>query len=468
MAVNKKYIEPGRGDRQSEAPGNRRINLISFAPVRSFLCSRWYPGIFQWPTLIVFALVIYALLYGPASAHENFGTSMTWVIWWPAIPLLFLLLGRFWCAVCPFATLNDVAQKWVGVNRPVPQFLKKYGIWIIDAIFVLITWADHIFGIVSSPAGSGILLMMIITGVIASGAFFQRRTWCRHLCFLGGLSGNYSRAGAFELRATPEICAKCKSQFCYKGNGTVPGCPMFEFPRVMDTSAECNLCANCVKSCPNDSIRLSPRVPTSELWTVKKPRLEVSVLAMVIMGIVFVQNVTMLDVWGKAQAWIESVLGMSSYSVTFSITFIVAMAIPVLALLLAGWAAGKSNGESASMNFTRFGYSLIPLDLGGHLAHNLFHLLAEGKSAFYTFLTLFGVEVGNYSAAVAGNDTIHFLQLALVGLGTLGSLYAAWRIARGAYPDKPVLPSLAPYAVLIVALAAINVYLFSLPMSMRM
>lgn len=78
------------------------------------------------------------------------------------------------------------------------------------------------------------------------------------------------------------------------------------------------------------------------------------------------------------------------------------------------------------MNFTRFGYSLIPLDLGGHLAHNLFHLLAEGKSVYYTFLTLFGVKVGNYSTAVAGNDTIHFLQIALVGLGTLGSLYAAW------------------------------------------
>lgn len=435
--------------------------------LKAILASKLFPGILQYPTALVFAVIIYELLFGPLSPGRNFGTAMTWVLWWPLIPLLFLLFGRLWCAICPFATLSDLVQKWVGNNRPVPVFLKKYGIWIIDAVFILITWGDHIWGVVESPRGSAILLMMIITGVIAAGAFLERRAWCRYLCFLGGLSGNYSRAGMLELRGTPEKCSRCKVQACYKGNSEVPGCPMFEFPKTMDSTAKCNLCGNCVKTCPNDSIRLSVRVPSKELWFIKKPRLEESFLAIVIMGIVFVQNITMLDIGARFMALIESVTGISSYPLTFTITFLLVMAVPVLALLLTGWLSGTVDGESAVVNFTRFGYALIPLDFAGHMAHNLFHLLAEGNSVLITGLSLFGVNLDK-SAALAGNETIQILQFILIGLGALLSLYTAYRVAKSNYTVGKVMSSIMPVAGLILLLTFINLYLFTLPMAHRM
>ena len=117
------------------------INLMKIPFIKRFVRSRWYPGIFQWMTLAVFSLIVYQLLVGPDAAHDNFGTALTWVLWWPLIPIIFLFLGRFWCAICPFATVSDLVQKLVGNNRPVPKFLKKYGIWIIDALFILITWS---------------------------------------------------------------------------------------------------------------------------------------------------------------------------------------------------------------------------------------------------------------------------------------------------------------------------------------
>ncbi len=98
---------------------------------------------------------MFQLLLGPESAHDNFGTALTWVLWWPLIPIIFLFLGRFWCAICPFATINDLVQKFVGNNRPVPKFLKKYGIWIIDALFIFITWSDHVWGVVENPLRLG-------------------------------------------------------------------------------------------------------------------------------------------------------------------------------------------------------------------------------------------------------------------------------------------------------------------------
>jgi len=441
------------------------LNLLNLKPIKNIFKSQWFPGLLQWPTAFIFAVVVYQLLYGPASAHVNFGTAMTWVLWWPIIPLIFLLLGRFWCAICPFATLSDFVQRWVGLRRPVPVFLKKYGIWIIDAMFILITWADHVFGIVESPFGSGVLLLLIITGVVFSGAFFERRTWCRYLCFLGGLAGNYSRAGAFELRADSDKCSACRDKYCYKGKDGVPGCPMFELPGQMDSSAKCNLCGNCVKVCQNDSVTLTARVPSKELWFIRKPRIEESFLAIIIMGIVFVQNITMLEIWQDAQRFIEGVTGTTSYTVTFTITFIIAMTVPVLALYLTGMLAGLFNKESAISNFARFGYALIPLDLAGHLAHNLFHLLAEGKSVLYTGISLIipGFEGG--SPALVSNEIIQVMQFVLIAMGLAASIYTAYRISKSNFKNTS---SFLPYAALLVILAALNLYLFTLPMSMRM
>lgn len=436
--------------------------------LKEFLRHKWFPGIIQFPVAIIFAFITYELFFGPGSAHANFGTALTWVLWWPLIPLIFVTLGRFWCGICPFATVSDLVQKLVGNKRPVPNFLKKYGIWLIDIFFILITWGDHVFGIVESPRGSGVMMLIIATGVIFAGAFFERRAWCRYLCFLGGVAGNYSRSGAMELRATPEKCAKCTTLACYKGSDKAPGCPMFEVPRTMDNNARCNLCGYCVKNCPNDSITISARIPSKELWFIRKPKLEESFLAIVIMGIVFVQNITMLSVWGEAQTWLEQFLGTTNYAVTFTVTFLIAMAIPVLLLYGASWLGSLTNRETATQNFARFGYSLIPLDLAGHLAHNLFHLLAEGKSILYTGMAFFGMTPLGGSAAIVGMETIQVLQFALLAIGGFTSAYTAYRIAKSNYQASAKRASFMPYVILIGLFVAINVYLFLLPMAHRM
>lgn len=453
-------------------PQNKSVfaggNLLQIKFIDRFMRSRWFPGIIQWPTLILFMVIMFQLLLGPESAHDNLGTALTWVLWWPILPILFLFLGRFWCAICPFATINDLVQKFVGNNKPVPKFLKKYGIWIIDALFIFITWSDHVWGVVENPFGSGVLMLTLTTGVIASGSFFERRTFCRHLCFLGGLSGNYARTGMLALRGTPEICATCTLASCYKGTEKAPGCPLFEFPKTMTSNANCAICADCIKNCPNDSIQLTVRPPTKELWFVRKPRMEEAFLSAVIMGIVFVQNVTMLEVWGGMLKWLENAVGTTNYAVTFSITFAIAIIIPVALLGITSWIAGRFNKATLVENFTRFGYAIIALDVAAHIAHNLFHLLAEGKSIFYTAIALFGQEVHGASPALVSMETIQILQFGLIGLGFVGSLYAAYRISKLNHPNGKAWTTFAPFAVLMVILTAMNIYLFILPMAMRM
>ena len=52
-------------------------NLLSNKWIDRFLRSRWYPGIIQWPTLMIFMVIMFELILGPESAHDNFGTALT-------------------------------------------------------------------------------------------------------------------------------------------------------------------------------------------------------------------------------------------------------------------------------------------------------------------------------------------------------------------------------------------------------
>ncbi|WP_245701252.1 hypothetical protein [Sanguibacter gelidistatuariae] len=237
----------------------------------------------------------------------------------------------------------------------------------------------------------------------------------------------------------------------------------------MEDSANCNLCANCIKSCPNDAIQVRLRKPTSELWFITKPKIEHSYQAMAIMGIVLIQNITMLEVWTDVLVWIEATTGVASYALIFTVAFVIAVTVPVALLTLASRIAAAGNLEDTAMNFARFGYALIPLDVAAHLAHNLFHLLAEGGSVYTAVVALFGVEARGVNPALLSTGTIQVLQFALLGLGVAGSSYTARRIAHRRYRTSARRrATLIPYAAIIALLGAMNVWMFLLPMAHRM
>ncbi|NUU16988.1 4Fe-4S binding protein, partial [Cellulomonas humilata] len=183
---------------------------------------------------------------------------------------------------------------------------------------------------------------------------------------------------------------------------------------------------------------------------------------------VLIQNITMLEVWNSVLAQIEALTGITSYAVIFTVAFAVAVSVPVGLLALASRIAAGRNLEDTKMNFARFGYALIPLDVAAHLAHNLFHLLAEGGSVYYTVANLFGAGVSG-DPALMSTGTIQVLQFALLALGIAGSIYTAKRISYRRYRTAARRRStLTPYVVIIALLGAINVWMFLLPMAHRM
>ncbi len=439
----------------------KKINLLNYVPLKALLKSRWYPLIFVLPTIIIFGIILVQLFFGSLETSYNFGSVMVWIFLWPILPILFLLFGRLWCSVCPMSRVSDEVQKKIGLQKKVPKFLQKYGVWMIIAAFLIITWADTIFGLVESPRNTGYLLLFVFTGVVLMGALFEKRAWCRYLCFLGGLSGNYSMSSALELRTDNETCKSCKTPSCYKGTEKVKGCSMFEYPRTMDSNRFCNFCSNCIKNCPHDAVRITPRPPTSELWFIKKPRFEDAFLATALIGIVVSQTIVMLDVWDPFMKWFENTTGITNFTLAWTIIFAGAMLIPLVLMLILSFIS--SLGKKTLSNFAHYGYSLIPLGLGIHLAHNARHFLGEGRSVIYTSTSLVGFHYsGNLS--LLNMPTIEGIQYILTLLGILGSVYTVYKISLNNQNSKA---SVLPYIVLILVFGAIAMWMYSIPMAAR-
>ncbi len=81
---------------------------------------------------------------------------------------------------------------------------------------------------------------------------------------------------------------------------------------------------------------------------------------------------------------------------------------------------------------------------------------------------MFGQEVQETSPALLDGATIQILQYSLIALGVIGSLYTAYRIARSNYGQGRTWGTFIPYVGLVLLLGVVNIWLFILPMAMRM
>ncbi len=436
--------------------------------LRKMFLSRWYPAHVQLPTTIFFLFIVYFFFFGPLSYGSNPGSVLAWTLWWPLVPLTFILFGRFWCVVCPLPVLGDFIQKFFHPTQKPGRIMTTYGIWITDGLFILITLFDRLYGMVDTPWLSGIVFLLILFGIIVISMHYERRAFCKHLCFLGGVSGNYSMLSGMSIEAKDKkICAACKQKACYFGSGQVEGCPYFNVIPTKPGMRNCTLCANCIKNCPHDNIAVRIRGIASELWSHTNVSFAESFFAKLMVGIVIIQNLGMLAVWSNLQEFVMR-YGVGEH-VSIIILYFTAIALPLIFMAITSTISNRlqTHPLSARDNFAAFGYAFIPVDVAGHIAHNLFHLLEEGKSILGAFIGLITGQV-TMTGPILGASPIKGMQFALIAIGGIGTLYTAYKIAlareqKGVLALKVVLP----HAVLLLFIIAINLFLFTTPMAHR-
>ena len=426
------------------------------------LASRLYPLVLQVPFLILFGLITYFGFFGTIRPGRNFGTVMTWTLWWPILPITLFLFGRVWCAVCPLATVSSLVQRIVHPTRLPGRFLRRYGVALMIVTFVGVTWADRTWTITRSPRATGILLLALLGGAILVSLLYQRRAWCRYICPIGALTGIYATTSVLELRAKEPTCTGCLKD-CYKGNNKAEGCPLYQFPSTMDSNRDCNLCGNCVKACPQGYISVSGRPPGRELWRLTQPMAGEALLAVVMVPMVFMQTFDMSAAWGGYMRWMVERVGIDSYLAVFTITFFASIAIAVglygLASLL-----GSDTRRTWGKSLALFGYAFIPLALAGHIAHNISHLVTEGPRGVQTSLSQVGLHL-NF-VAQSGEQLMAVrpmlpLTLSVLAVGIAGSFFVLWRLGRKEGGNRAIL---AHGTVLLVA-TGLFLWLFLLPMN---
>lgn len=217
--------------------------------------------------LATFVLILGFSFLTPASSAGRTANSLIWSFWEPVLVFSFLFFGRLWCTICPLATVAGFFQRHLSLGRPVPPWMKKYGIFFGSLGLVAIIASEHLFHMTKAPFHSGILLLVLFAGAILFAVIYHRQVWCRFLCPLGLWGGAFAPMSILQLRANPSVCStRCTTQECSKGDGKRPGCPTLHHPLYSSDCHNCKMCFDCLSLCPHDSPKVYARPPLEALW----------------------------------------------------------------------------------------------------------------------------------------------------------------------------------------------------------
>ena len=122
----------------------------------------------------------------------------------------------------------------------------------------------------------------------------------------------------------------------------------------------------------------------------------------------------------------------------------------------------KVSRATVFQNSMAFGYAMIPLALASHVALGLHRLLRWSRSVPFAFLAMMGRFPAGNHAAWLPKPTVCRIEIVVLALGTAGSWYSAWRIAKRHARGKPLAACL-PHALLLLGMLVANVYAVSEP-----
>ncbi|MDH3330274.1 MAG: sigma 54-interacting transcriptional regulator [Desulfobulbaceae bacterium] len=265
--------------------GKYTFNLLKLEQVRDFFTSRFYPVGVQVMTGAFFSIIFLLAFLGSQSPDSNVTLLLVWALWWPMLAISWFFGARIWCSICPMGAVNDLLNRICSLKKKVPKFIRNNSMYLSAAGLALIIYVEASSGMIYSPMATGFLLVAILSCAMLSGFIYERRVWCRYLCPLGRLAATFSGCSVIEWRSNSSICnSTCTTNACYKGNGEVPGCPVYQGPFSLHSNQDCILCGNCVKICENASPAFNIRIPGHELWAALKPEEITSIFVPVILG----------------------------------------------------------------------------------------------------------------------------------------------------------------------------------------
>ncbi|MHB2022186.1 MAG: 4Fe-4S binding protein [Mycobacteriales bacterium] len=411
------------------------------------------------PNQIVFWTVIFVGLFGTAIPGLNFGAAITWYVWFCLVFVMMVVVGRAWCAMCPFGgfaewlqrrSLFARTQKSLGLGRKFPAPLARAGFLIPVASFLLLTWIEEFFNIAGpgNPADTAWMVVGIVASALAFFLVFERRTFCRYICPLTTLIGTVGSVGSvagFRTRDR-EVCLTCKTKDCMRGGAEGYGCPWYTWPGSADANLYCGLCSECYKACPEANVGLFLQKPLTSVIAPTRRRADVAWAIALLWGLVVYQQLNATTAYASLDTWLNRHLGFPHYP--DPLAYLGLIALVALAVAGAAKAFAVLLGR-AELDFTRPGafidrrsrfraffvpiaYGLIPLVGADYFARQLPKFFKHAPRVVPALAHIGGFSSTRspiYAAHILANPWIVNVQVGVIALGALAAAWATWRIA---------------------------------------
>jgi hypothetical protein len=440
----------------------------------------------QVPLLGLAVLIVWDGLAGPELSPMNLAGVLPWIHWRGLVVLGLLSAGNLFCMACPFMLPRTVARKWLPARRAWPRRLRSK--WLAVVLLAVFLWAYEAFALWDSPWWTAWIAVAYFVAALVVDGFFRGAAFCKYVCPIGQFQFVQSLVSPLEVKVRdPSICAACRTKDCIRGRNGVPGCELALFQPRKASNMDCTFCLDCIHACPHDNIGIVAELPGKELWHDrfrsglgrfgKRPDLA-ALIGVLVFG-AFANAAGMVAPVLEWRDQLASLLGQPSPILVTSLFFLFTLIVlPVLAIGAAA-ALCRWSGQlqvSALEAATRFSYALVPLGFGMWLAHYSFHFLTS-FDAVTPALQRFAGDLG---WAILGEPEwtsaccrpiaawLPRLEIVFLDLGLLLSLYSGYRIALTKSERlSQALKVLAPWALLIVLLFAVGVWIVLQPMQMR-
>ena len=447
------------------------LDLYEYPPT-NYLDGGIIARILRWPgyqtavhalTTAVFLLIIYSGLTGGNDQKmvegSVFATAFVWDIWHPFLAFSILIIGRFWCSVCPLGAIHAWVSRNFSLKRNYPE--KFRNMWIAIVIFIFISAAErHLFRFTRNPEATAYLLLTFLGIAIVMALVYEKRNFCKFVCPTGLVLGVFSMISGSELRCrSKDVCKAHKDKECLTGNENGHGCPMYEFPQTMERNNSCIYCTECIKTCSKNNIRVSTRPLGLDVLKSKKVYHDeaffvhsITVIMLFLMGMEhtpFRNRIIELVHWLGIDRNIMAVVILTGIS--------------ILATLLMYLAIRSTHDQQHARNsFVSYSYAFIPLGLAAYMAWNLFKLLRGIFFGIYEVTHWAGLNI------VSGNPsldygTINALQILILIAGFVFSLWLGYGLARSKKDSRRTVSGIAGVVAVMMLYTAVGLWILTLP-----
>ncbi|MFC1833903.1 sigma 54-interacting transcriptional regulator [Thermodesulfobacteriota bacterium] len=429
--------------------GKGRFNLLKLAPVKRAVLSPLFPAVLQSATAPFFLILLALLFFGPTDPVKNAGALFCWAVGWPVLIIGAFFWARFWCTLCPIGTLSALAKRIVSWERPFPLFLKKHSDFLIAGAVLGIIWFETATDIRNSPLNLGLLLLAMLISAVGIATVFERQSWCRYLCGLGGMIGVAAKTAIVEVRADSNVCiSQCTGNECYEGTETLAGCPLGQAGPRLDSNRLCKMCGACVKNCPHDAINFNVRIPGNEILEMRRTNTGTAFLVIGMIAGLLSELLVKTSFYGM----VANFLPLPEV-VRFTIVFLGSVLAANVLVVAASAISRTVQGTTLEDNYCRYGLALLPLTLASFMSFHVYYLINLGVQLPILAGENFDFAILKRLVVTVPAGTTHFIQRLIVWVGLAWSLILIYRLGRGEQDGlADWLTAVLPHAVVAISL----------------